>query len=172
MNAFDIAFGVTVDFEGALSNDPGDSGGITKYGISHASYPTIDIGALTLDQAKAIYRRDYWRPIGGDSLPLVVACVVFDAAVNNGVASACRWLQIAVGVVPDGIVGPQTLAAVAAADPVTIASAVHAVRAHFMIHLGDWAAFRDGWETRLATLPFRVWAARDAAALPPPSPAR
>ena len=31
-------------------------------GISKRSYPAVDIKALTLDQAKAIYQRDYWQP--------------------------------------------------------------------------------------------------------------
>src|SRR5688572_24264776 len=37
----------------------GDTGGETKYGISKKSYPSVDIKNLTLDQAIAIYKRDF-----------------------------------------------------------------------------------------------------------------
>ena len=46
--------------EGGLVNDPKDPGGVTKFGISQRSYPALDIRALTLDDAKTIYQRDYW----------------------------------------------------------------------------------------------------------------
>ena len=51
------------------SNDPGNwTGGKvgkgklngTKYGIAAASFPKLDIKNLTIAQAEAIYRRDYW----------------------------------------------------------------------------------------------------------------
>ncbi|MBK8754113.1 MAG: hypothetical protein IPL99_21800 [Candidatus Competibacteraceae bacterium] len=51
--------------EGRLSNDPHDPGGLTKYGISHRSYPNLNIAGLTLADAEGIYHRDYWLPIGG-----------------------------------------------------------------------------------------------------------
>lgn len=69
-----------------------DSGGITKYGISQKAYPTLDIAHLTPEQAKALYQRDYWAPIRGDGIPWPLCVVAFDAAVNQGVGMAKRWL--------------------------------------------------------------------------------
>ena len=65
---FDIAFSRLIDSEGGLTDNPKDPGGLTKFGISQRSYPDIDIRNLTLDQAKAIYLRDFWdsKTAGGN----------------------------------------------------------------------------------------------------------
>ena len=61
---FDDAFEALMAHEGGYANDPRDPGGETKYGISKRAYPAVDIRNLTLEAAKAIYKRDYWRPVG------------------------------------------------------------------------------------------------------------
>ena len=55
--------------EGGYVNDPQDPGGETNWGISKRSYPGEDIKNLTLDQAAAIYRRDYWDMARAGDLP-------------------------------------------------------------------------------------------------------
>ena len=50
----------TLELEGGYVNDPNDSGGQTKYGISKKAYPDLDIPNLTIAQAMEIYRKDYW----------------------------------------------------------------------------------------------------------------
>lgn len=54
----------------------------------------------------------YWSLVKGDSLPPGVSYVVFDGTVNSGVGQSVKWLQRALGIAADGIVGPQTLNAV------------------------------------------------------------
>lgn len=71
--------------EGGYVNDPDDSGGETKYGISKSANPDIDIPALTIDKAKQIYKERYWDAIGADKLPSHMREMAFDAAVNQGV---------------------------------------------------------------------------------------
>lgn len=73
-------------------NDPEDPGGETKYGISKRAYPRLDIKNLTLEDASAIYKRDYWNAAGCDDLDDSLALVVFDTAVNCGVGRAKKWL--------------------------------------------------------------------------------
>ena len=126
MTVFDQAFRIVVGEEGGFTTNPADPGNWTggacgrgecrgtRYGVSAAAYPDIGIATLTLDAARAIYRRDYWDRVQGDLLPPPLALLVFDAAVNNGVGRAVRWLQQASGVPPDGVMGAHTLAAVAA----------------------------------------------------------
>ena len=117
MSAFDQAFEIVVGHEGGYSNNSADPGGETKFGISRRSYPNLNIATLTLDQAKAIYQTDFWNRAGCDLCDPGLALVLFDAAVNNGVGQAVRWLQAAVGANADGAIGPATKAAIANADP-------------------------------------------------------
>lgn len=106
--------------EGGYSNNPEDAGGETKYGISKAAFPDLDIKNLTLDQAKDIYLKFYWHY---DALiSQRVANKLFDLTVNIGQTHAVRLLQLALGaiqagpIVADGKWGAQTMEAANAAD--------------------------------------------------------
>ncbi|MBU6499789.1 MAG: hypothetical protein KGL55_09545 [Rhodospirillales bacterium] len=158
---FERAFALTVGEEGGFDktrSDPGNwSGGAvgmgllrgTKFGVSAASYPTLDIEALTLAQARAIYLADFWQRVAGDSLPAGVAMLVFDAAVNQGVGAAARLLQLAAGVAADGVIGPATRRAVAAADATGLALEFAARRAVCYAETARFALFGLGWMRRL-----------------------
>lgn len=76
--------------EGGYVNNPADPGGETRYGISKRSYPAEDIPNLTVDRAKALYRRDYWTPLGLDAEKYGPALVLMDCAVNQGVKRAMQ----------------------------------------------------------------------------------
>lgn len=168
--AFVRAFRVVVGEEGGfsiLATDPGNwTGGQcgagrcegTKFGISAASYPAIDIAGLTIEDAQSIYRRDYWGKIRADQLPPPLALLVFDAAVNNGVGRAARWLQAAVGVAADGVIGEGTLAAVAArsGSGADLLAEFQAQRMYFMAGLPTWRTFGLGWARRLCRLPYEA----------------
>lgn len=156
MTAFDQAFGVVVGHEGGYVHDPRDPGGETQWGISHRAYPSLNIAALTQDDARAIYRRDYWDRVRADDLPPPLALVVFDAAVNAGVGRAVRWLQGALGVPADGAMGPRTIAAARAARVVDVMAEMTAQRLAFMAGLPGWQAFGLGWSRRLCRLPFEA----------------
>ena len=108
---FDEAVDIIFRHEGYYSNDLSDSGGETKYGISAKAYPKLNIATLTKDDAKAIYKRDYWNKIRADELPDQLRLTVFDFAVNAGVKKAIKTLQLAGGVDDDGKLGGDTLAA-------------------------------------------------------------
>lgn len=99
--------------------------------------------------AKDIYRRKYWRP-WMDTLAYSVAFQVLDASVNSGERQAAKWLQRAVGVKDDGVVGPVTLAAARKADPVKLAALICAVRLEFLANLPTWPTFGRGWARRIA----------------------
>ena len=111
MAAFDVAVERTLEHEGGLANNPNDRGGLTKYGISQRSYPDLDIESLTKDDARTIYKRDFWDKIQGDKLPNKTAFALFDFAVNSGPEEAVRRLQFALGpnLEIDGIMGPDTI---------------------------------------------------------------
>jgi lysozyme family protein len=73
-----------------VANDNGR--GPTKFGINQAANPGVDVPNLTRAQAVSIYRSKYWNAIGGDDLPPALALAAFDAAVNQGVGNAQKWL--------------------------------------------------------------------------------
>jgi lysozyme family protein len=115
------------------SEDPGmtgkvtlDSGGLTRWGISQRAYPTLDIRNLTLEQAAAICRRDYWTPIRGYQLAEQrIGSKLLDMAFNMGVKTAVMILQSALNthcqpradlLTEDGKIGPRTLQATNAAE--------------------------------------------------------
>ena len=129
MANFDLAIPTVLQHEGGYSKDPDDPGGETNFGISKRSYPDVDIANLTVDDAKAIYQRDYWVPLMLDQVnDQAVATKVFDTAVNIGKSRAVKFLQRAVqnaggGIVDvDGGMGPQTLAAVNQSSPLLLLS--------------------------------------------------
>lgn len=142
-------------------NVPGDSGGCTKYGIDAASHPGLDICALTLDEATAIYHGGEWTACRCDDLPAGVDTAVFDCAVNNGIAVAGILLQRAIiacghGVVVDGEIGAQTLKA-------TLLASRSDLEAHFLqlrrqrytdivLHNAGDAKFLKGWLARVDDL--------------------
>lgn len=140
-----------LDHEGGYVNDPRDPGGETKWGISKRQYPLLNIKTLTKGDAIEIYRRDYWARMAGERLPDEVAFQVLDAAVNHGIGNAIRFLQRAVGVADDGIVGPLTLAAVRSRGAADVVLCFNAERLDFYTRLSTWSAFGKGWTRRVAT---------------------
>ena len=145
---FDTAFTRLIDSEGGYANDPQDPGGETKFGISKRSYPDEDIANLTLDGAKAIYLRDFWIPLGDAHPAIKFQC--FDFAVNSGIGTAIRKLQLAVGVADDGHWGPKSAAALASMDLNDVLMRFAAQRLLFMTSLSTWDEFGKGWARRIA----------------------
>lgn len=117
MSDFDKAFQEVIGFENGYVNDPDDPGGETKYGISKKSYPSENIAALTLDQAKEIYRQDFWNKLFLHEIASTeIATEIFEQAVNFGVYQAVLHAQEALSlmgrvVAVDGTPGPMTRAA-------------------------------------------------------------
>ena len=147
---FDQCFAKLIGHEGELSNHPADKGGLTKYGISQRAYPSMDIGSLTLDDVKKLYKRDYWDRAQCDRLHPDLAFQVFDGAVNSGIGNSIRWLQEASGVAVDGVVGPLTLRKVGDMEPSIIIARYNGVRLKFMASLSTWDVFGRGWARRIA----------------------
>lgn len=148
---FDAAFERLLGHEGGYVDNPRDPGGETKYGISRRSYPGEDIAGMTLERAKAIYRRDYWGPAGCDAVPDALRFDLFDAAVNSGVPAAIRLLQRAVGEVQDGVLGPLTIQAASSMPAPRIVARFNGARLAMLADLPAWPAFSRGWARRIAS---------------------
>ena len=150
---FDRAFEKLIGHEGGYVNDPHDRGGETKYGISKRSYPRLNIKALTLSDAKTIYKRDYWDRAQGDKMEWPLNFNVFDGAVNSGVSASNKWLQQAVGLsgkAVDGKVGPITMGEVKKHNPVALTARYCGERLEGMADMKTWANHGKGWARRIA----------------------
>lgn len=121
-----------IEREGDYANHPADKGGPTRYGITEAvarahGYAGA-MAKLPREEAAAIYRRLYWlRPRFDEVAERCprIAAELFDTGANMGPAVASTFLQRALtalnrnasdypDLVPDGRIGPATLAALAA----------------------------------------------------------
>lgn len=150
---FDTAFDRLIGHEGGYSNHPDDPGGETMWGVTasvaRANGYTGPMRNLPRETAKGIYRAQYWDKVQADRMPFPVAFQVFDAAVNHGTGQAAKFLQRAAGVADDGIIGPKTLAAVAARDAAAILLLFNAEREQFYTDLKTWPSFGKGWSRRV-----------------------
>ena len=130
MALFDPAFDKMIRNEGGfkLTHIEGDCGGQTYAGIARNSHPNwpgwrfVDANDLTrvelTQSVRDFYRSEFWNRIAGDAITQQsIAEMLFDFAVNAGSGTAAKLAQIVVGVVPDGGIGPKTLAALNGCDP-------------------------------------------------------
>ena len=145
---FDTAFDRLIGNEGGYVKDSRDPGGETKFGISKRSYPSLDIANLTLGQAKAIYRHDFWDVLG-EAHP-AIKFQVFDFAVNSGIGTAIRKLQAAIGVADDGHWGPMSEAALERANVNDVLMLFAAERLDYLRKLSTWPTYGAGWAGRIA----------------------
>ena len=116
MKTFNEIIEKVLEHEGGYVNDPKDLGGETKYGITKRFYPDIDIKNLTIEQAKEIYKSDYWDRNKVESLPQNLWHIYFDMCVNMGKRTAVKVLQRAAvnkgkDIEVDGGLGPKTIGA-------------------------------------------------------------
>jgi lysozyme family protein len=146
---FEDAFDRLIDHEGGYVNDPRDPGGETKFGISKRSYPLLNIAALDIETARAIYKKDFWQPLGEAAHPSI-KYQAFDFAVNSGIQTALRKLQSAIGVADDGHFGPvsrKRLAEIPVSDVLLLYAAE---RLEFFARLSTFQVFGRGWTRRVA----------------------
>jgi len=103
MKPFDYAFEQTLCLEGGYSDDPVDRGGRTNGGITEATLKdaylrglvsTRDVASLSKEEARRIYKADYWDALKLDSvLSPAIAAEIFDTTVNMGRSAAVKILQ-------------------------------------------------------------------------------
>ncbi len=150
--SFETAFRFTLGHEGGYVNDVRDPGGETKFGISKRSYPGVDIKSLTLDQAQAIYKRDYWDEASCERMPPKIAIAVFDAAVHHGPKTAVKLLQRALKVADDGEYGRITHGTLQSRDTNETLELMLAHRAVYLTTCPAWPTYKVGWLKRLFSL--------------------
>ncbi len=143
---FENCLSFTLREEGGLSNDPGDPGGTTNKGVTHARYDEYraskglyprSVAQITDSELRDIYLTGYWAAIGAESLPAGVDLSAFDYAVNSGPNKA--RFEIA-------------KARQAAPDPTAQIAAIANDRLSFLHSLATWSRFGMGWGPRVARI--------------------
>ena len=136
--------------EGGYINHPKDPGGETNWGITkRVAQQNGYNGAmreLTREQAKAAF----WQRYNIEQFPSALAYQFLDACINHGYGNAARMLQRALNVVDDGVIGKQTLAALAQRSENDLLLLFNAERANFYTRLSTFATFGRGWTNRVA----------------------
>ena len=116
MDKFGLAQDFTAKWEGGLSDDAADKGGLTHWGVSYAflvdfardagnrqflsglgvkPLPVTHATIRNLEkmQARAIFKREFWEPLHLDDMPVQIGVLLYDAAVNSGRAQSVKLAQ-------------------------------------------------------------------------------
>ena len=165
---FAACLAAVLEQEGGYSDNPLDPGGATNMGITRktlagwrkvtpwTNLPKSAVQSLSRDEAAAIYKALYWTPCHGDDLPAGIDLAVFDYGVNSGPGTSIKALQSELKVVADGVIGPKTLAALAAqigqTGPGPLITALCDARLNFLQRLATAATFGLGWSRRVASI--------------------
>ena len=153
-----------------FSNDPDDAGGATMCGITIATYkrycktngkpePTVaQLKAITLTEWLDILRTFYWSKMKADDIRnQSIANLCVDNVWGSG-PGYIKQIQLVAGVTPDGIVGPNTLAAINGANQRQLFARLAEKRRVFYMNIclskNSNKKFLKGWMNRLADFKF------------------
>lgn len=179
--SYDEAYAFTAKWEGGLSDDAADRGGITNYGVSivflrdfvksHCSAAkrlglpyVVDknvIRSLTKEKAKEIFREAFWSAMCCDEYSAPFAAALFDCGVNSGCARAVRCAQTACNLyldkplIVDGALGPKSKAAFKNASLKEALASINARRAfleRIVENNPSQKVFARGWNNRVNDL--------------------
>lgn len=159
-----------IRLEGGYANVKGDPGGRTKFGITQRTLdsfrgkpvPTVlpaDVADLTEDQATVLYRLVDWDAMHLDSVPLALAALLLNSAINQGEPTAIGMLQDCLKIPRSAIMSPSTVEAIKSwhSPYMPEQSLAEEFAAHVGTHYAMLSAkegqFELGWMRRL----FRVY---------------
>lgn len=168
MNSFfPQAFEYLMKDEGiAFTNDPVDSGGPTKFGITKMAYDqylgmitSIDVfKQVTQDMARTFYFDQYWKALSCDRMTrLGIAICIFDSGVLYGVGSAAIMVQKAISICGgaiklDGVLGDRSVSTLNIIREADFLKAFHGIvlnKINSIISLNPKdEKYRAGWTNR------------------------
>lgn len=146
--------------EGEWGVTPHDRGGRTRWGISEKVFPNANLDELTLEDAKGIYKTEFWIPLHADSFHPAVGLILLDWAILSGVPRVARKLQLVVGATPDGHIGPKTLTRARVIAPRELAQRLLLARVEHILGIceADPTQPLHGWLNRATLLALEVGA--------------
>lgn len=150
---FDNIWGHVLRAEGGYANDPNDPGGETKFGISKRAHPHLDIGSITSDQAKEIFKADYYDSVGGDVIMKInpgLAAHVSDMAFNAGPKAAIKLMYDAVGLPRESQITPELIDKLSEGE--NLVKDYSVARLKYYAGLGNASTYIKGWTNRVNNL--------------------
>lgn len=154
-------------WEGGYVNDPNDSGGATKYGVSLNTWKSFgydkngdgridekDVHMISESDAIHILKTKFWDKWKADQIKSQsIANLVVDWFYNSGYAGIKR-VQELLGLKADGIVGPKTLDAINSRDPKLTFEYIHSAREKFFRTRSKFPIYGKGWLNRNNAIKF------------------
>jgi lysozyme family protein len=142
--------------EGGYIDHPKDPGGRTNLGVTQRvweewiGHPATekDMRELTPAIVAPMYEMRYWRTSYCEKLPRGLDLLVFSMAVNAGAGRSVKLLQDAIGVLPDGVIGPNTMAKINEANVETLIDKFSEARTAYYKGLKLFPVFGVGWLRR------------------------
>jgi lysozyme family protein len=142
--------------EGGYIDHPKDPGGRTNLGVTQRvweewiGHPATekDMRELTPAIVAPMYEMRYWRTSYCEKLPRGLDLLVFSMAVNAGSGRSVKLLQDAIGVLPDGVIGPRTMAKINEANAETLIDKFSEARTAYYKGLKLFPVFGKGWLSR------------------------
>lgn len=164
MADFNKAIPIILKHEGGFVDHPADPGGATNRGIIFTLFKkyagelglpaTVEgLKALTEDNAKYIYRKQFWNAMQGDMIKdQQVANIIFDGFVNMGF-NGIKIAQREVGETADGLIGQKSLQAINGAAPKILFQGIKEGRIKYYTDLAErkpqMKVFLKGWLNRI-----------------------
>lgn len=156
----EVAFPFVVDTEKGFQCDPEDPGNWTggkvgagrlvgtKFGISAAAYPHLDIPNITIETSQVLAKQDYWDLFQGDSLAFPLSISMFDFGYNAGVHEAIIVLQRCLALPEHGQIDALTVQALTTRDPRALAQQYYVERMGAYQQMKNWARYKTSWSDR------------------------
>lgn len=156
LNNFVACLNAFWTFDGVRADDAPGEKFATSYGVTEFSWNDAvaagivsgDMNDGTRDDYALVLRVNFWERNAGDSLPAGVDLMVFNDATLSGDRHAATLLQRIVGVEPDGVIGPLTLAGVAGWDATRLIAAMVAADDVYLAALRNAPLYLKGWTRR------------------------
>ncbi len=154
-------------WEGGFVNDPLDRGGATNKGITLGTFRRFygkdasveQLKALTDEQWITIFKAGYWNPWQADYIAnQSIANIVVDWAWASGTKTSIKQVQRILNTTVDGVVGPQTIAAINSANPRELFDRIRSARLTFVDDIlrrnPTQSRFIRGWKNRINNIKF------------------
>jgi lysozyme family protein len=160
-NNYQNCLDLVIKSEGGWVNNPADPGGETNLGVTkrvweeYVGHPVQTLKNLTKADIAPLYEQKYWRPTYGEVLPRGLDFLCFSMGVNAGPGRSVKLLQSSIGCIPDGNIGPNTMAKIRESNVATLINQFSESRRGYYRSLNK-PQFEHGWLNRVDSEEFEA----------------